>query len=63
MSSVTSCVIPILVLLFFLWTANVLLGIDVSAPVGALRAREKRLATPPKIKMYSTKTSEASGVD
>ena len=60
---VTSCVIPILVLLFFLWMVNILLGIDVSTPVGALGARGKRLATPPKIKMRSTKTSEASGVD
>lgn len=63
MSSVTSCVIPILVLLFFLWTANVLLGIDVSAPAGALAARGKRLVTSPKVKGRSTKTSEASGVD
>lgn len=52
---VTSCVIPILVLLFFLWMANLLLGIDVSSPVGALRARGKRLATPPKMKKRSSK--------
>ena len=45
---VTSCVIPALVLLFFLWMANLLLGIDVSAPVAALQARGKRLATPPR---------------
>ena len=53
---VTSCVIPVLVLLFFLWMANLLLGIDVSAPVAALQARGKRLATPPKMKRRSTKT-------
>ena len=40
---VTSCVIPVIVLLFFLWVANAILGIDVSAPVGALRGRARRL--------------------
>lgn len=40
---VTSCVIPILVLLFFLWMANLLLGINVSAPTRALAARAQRM--------------------
>ncbi|NJE79950.1 hypothetical protein E0L17_01175 [Olsenella sp. SW781] len=40
---VTSCVIPLIVLLFFLWVANAILGIDVSAPMGALRGRARRL--------------------
>lgn len=40
---VTSCVIPVIVLLFFLWVANAILGIDVSAPMGALRGRARRL--------------------
>lgn len=41
---VTSCVVPILVLVFFLWAANMLLGIKVEVPVAALqqRAREAR---------------------
>ena len=52
---VTSCVIPILVLLFFLWMANLLLGIDVSTPVTALQARGKRLATLPKMKKRDSK--------
>lgn len=39
---VTSCVIPILVLLVFMWLGHVLLGIDVSAPAGALMRRVKR---------------------
>lgn len=42
---VTSCLIPVLVLLFFLWVANMLLGLDVSAPMGALAARGRRLRT------------------
>lgn len=57
---VTSCVIPILVLLFFLWMANLLLGIDVSTPVAALRASGKRLATPPKMKRRGPKTGKAA---
>lgn len=60
---VTSCVIPILVLLFFLWMANVLLGIDVSAPMGALRARGKRLATPPKARRRGARGAEGPEVD
>ena len=40
---VTSCVIPVIVLLFFLWVANAILGIDVSTPMGALRGRARRL--------------------
>ena len=40
---VTSCVIPVLVLVFFLWVATMLLGIDVSVPMGALAARGRRL--------------------
>lgn len=41
---VTSCVVPALVLVFFLWAANMLLGIKVEIPVAALqqRAREAR---------------------
>lgn len=33
---VTSCVIPILVLVFFIWLANTILGLDVSVPAGAM---------------------------
>lgn len=40
---VTSCVIPILVLLFFLWMANLLLGINIDAPTRALAARAQRM--------------------
>lgn len=36
---VTSCVIPILVLIFFLWVVKIILGIDISAPMGMLRPR------------------------
>ena len=36
---VTSCLIPILVLVAFLWLGHTLLGIDVSAPAGALARR------------------------
>lgn len=39
---VTSCVIPILVLLFFLWAANLILGINVEAPMRAVRPRTFR---------------------
>lgn len=45
---VTSCVIPVIVLLFFLWVANAILGIDVSAPMGALRGRARRLVPAPR---------------
>lgn len=40
---VTSCVIPVLVLLFFLWMANLLLGINIDAPTRALSARASRM--------------------
>ena len=41
---VTSCVIPILVLLFFIWLAKTILGVRVEVPVGAFRPRAtKRL--------------------
>ncbi len=36
---VTSCVIPVLVLLVFLWLGHTLLGLDLSAPTGALVRR------------------------
>ena len=39
---VTSCVIPILVLLFFLWAANLILGINVETPMRAVRPRTFR---------------------
>lgn len=39
---VTSCIIPILVLLFFLWAANLILGINVEAPMRAMRPRSLR---------------------
>lgn len=40
---VTSCVIPVLVLLFFLWIANMLLGINVDAPMHAIANRGRRM--------------------
>ena len=40
---VTSCLIPLLVLAFFLWMANLLLGINIDAPVQALAARAQRV--------------------
>lgn len=40
---VTSCIIPILVLLFFLWMANLLLGINVDAPRRMVSSRAQRL--------------------
>lgn len=42
---VTSCLIPLLTLLFFLWMANVLLNIDVGAPRQAIAVRTQRLLT------------------
>ena len=36
---VTSCVIPLLVLVAFLWLGHVLLGIDVSGPANYLAGR------------------------
>lgn len=36
---VTSCVIPVVVLLFFLWAANALLGVDMSGALGTARGR------------------------
>lgn len=40
---VTSCIIPILVLLFFLWMANLLLGINVDVPRHMLAQRAQRM--------------------
>lgn len=40
---VTSCVIPVLVLLFFLWMANLLLGINIEAPRQMLASRAQRM--------------------
>ena len=42
---VTSCVIPLLVLVLFLLAAKALLSLDVSAPMGALAARGRRLSS------------------
>lgn len=39
---VTSCVIPLLVLVAFLWLRHALLGIDVSAPADALRRQMEK---------------------
>lgn len=39
---ITSCVIPILVLAFGLWLINLLLGVDVSAPMTGLKSRSWR---------------------
>ena len=39
---VTSCVIPLLVLVAFLWLGYALLGIDVSAPADALRRQMEK---------------------
>jgi hypothetical protein len=44
---VTSCVIPILVLVFFLWLVKVILGVNMDAPMGMLRPRMLRR---PKVK-------------
>lgn len=41
---VTSCVIPVVVLLFFLWAANALLGVDMSGALGAARGRVRGAA-------------------
>ena len=43
---VTCCVIPILVLVFFVWIINVLLGFEISVPAGALAGAKKRLPRP-----------------
>lgn len=45
---VTSCLIPVLVLIFYLWMANLLLGINIEAPAAALKARATSLKTPPR---------------
>ena len=34
---VVSCIIPILVLVFFLWIVKLILGVNVEAPMGMLR--------------------------
>ena len=39
---VTSCVIPLLVLVFLLWAAKLILGINVEAPMGLLKPRALR---------------------
>ena len=41
---VTSCVIPVVVLLFFMWAANALLGVDMSGALGAARGRVRGAA-------------------
>ena len=38
---VTSCAVPVLVLLLFLWVANMLLGIKIEVPVAALQQRAR----------------------
>lgn len=38
---VTSCAMPVLVLLLFLWVANMLLGIKIEVPVAALQQRAR----------------------
>lgn len=43
---VTCCVIPILVLVFFVWLINVLLGFEISVPAGAFAGAKKRLPRP-----------------
>lgn len=43
---VTCCVIPILVLVFFVWIINVLLGFEISVPAGAFAGAKKRLPRP-----------------
>ncbi len=47
---VTSCVIPILVLLVFLWLGHTLLGIDMAAPASALASRLQRPLHKPTLK-------------
>lgn len=44
---VTSCLIPIVVLVFFLWMAKLILGINIDAPMNALKARGNRLKARP----------------
>lgn len=44
---VTSCLIPIVVLVFFLWMAKLILGINIDAPMNALKARGNRLTARP----------------
>ena len=39
---VTSCVIPILVLLFFLWLAKTILGVNIEVPITAIRPRSTK---------------------
>ena len=39
---VTSCVIPILVLFFFLWLAKTILGVRIDVPISAVRPRSMR---------------------
>ena len=43
---VTCCVIPILVLVFFVWIINVLLGFEISVPTGALAGAKQRIPRP-----------------
>lgn len=51
---VTSCVIPILVLLVFLWLGHTLLGIDMAVPAGALASRLQRPLHKPVLKTSSS---------
>lgn len=57
---VTSCVIPILVLLVFMWLGHVLLGIDISAPAGALMRRVKRPLHKPTLNRASSSNGTLS---
>lgn len=43
---VTSCVIPVLVLLFFLWLAKTILGVRIEVPVSAIRLRSSKRLRP-----------------
>lgn len=52
---VTSCVIPLLVLVFLLWAAKLILGINVEAPMALLRPRSLRGKRGPQAKPRSTR--------
>ena len=43
---VTSCVIPVIVLLFFLWLAKTILGVRIEVPVSAIRLRSSKRLRP-----------------
>lgn len=58
---VTSCVLPVLVLLLALWLVNLLLGVDVSSPLNALKAKPWRAPAKNGKKIITSSLPKLSG--